>query len=110
MTKTDYPELNALTRKFGGSKTCALQVLAFPSNQFGYQEPGENAYEIYNGLKYCRPGHDFVPLFPLLSKRDVNGAKEDSIFTFLKVGLSKYLKYFRSKRLLVSRLGVILLV
>lgn len=40
--------------------------------------------EIYNGLKYCRPGNNFEPNFPLMEKRDVNGAKEDKIFAFLK--------------------------
>lgn len=77
--------MNALMKQLGRNKHCRLQVVAFPCNQFGYQEPGENADEIYNGLKYCRPGKGFVPAFPLLSKIDVNGAKEDEIFTFLKV-------------------------
>ena len=78
--------MNALMEELGRpAKQCRLQILGFPCNQFGFQEPGENAAEIYNGLKYCRPGNGFVPNFQLLQKRDVNGAKEDEIFTFLKV-------------------------
>lgn len=38
-----------------------------------------------NGLHYVRPGHGFVPNFPLFKKRDVNGEKEDEIYTFFKV-------------------------
>lgn len=79
--------MNALMEELGvadGEDGCSLQILGFPCNQFFYQEPGENAEEIYNGLKYCRPGSNFEPNFPLMQKRDVNGAKEDEIFAFLK--------------------------
>ncbi|TRZ22044.1 hypothetical protein HGM15179_004948 [Zosterops borbonicus] len=58
-------------------------VLGFPSNQFGKQEPGQNS-EILPALKYVRPGGGFVPNFQLFQKGDVNGAKEQKIFTFLK--------------------------
>lgn len=58
-------------------------VLGFPSNQFGKQEPGQNS-EILPALKYVRPGGGFVPNFQLFKKGDVNGAKEQKIFTFLK--------------------------
>lgn len=37
-----------------------------------------------NGLKFVRPGYGFVPNFPLFEKRDVNGKKEDEIYTFFK--------------------------
>lgn len=35
--------------------------------------------------RYVRPGGGFVPNFQLFQKGDVNGAKEQKIFTFLKV-------------------------
>lgn len=38
-----------------------------------------------NGIKYVRPGNGFVPNFPLFEKRDVNGEKEQEIYTFFKV-------------------------
>ncbi|XP_037375007.1 epididymal secretory glutathione peroxidase-like isoform X2 [Talpa occidentalis] len=75
-----YPELNVLQdelRSFG------LVVLGFPCNQFGKQEPGENS-EILPGLKYVRPGRGFVPNFQLFEKGNVNGEKEQKVFTFLK--------------------------
>lgn len=37
-----------------------------------------------NGIKYVRPGNGFVPNFPLFEKRDVNGEKEQEIYTFFK--------------------------
>lgn len=81
-----YHQLNALQESEGGNlDSCGLRILGFPCNQFGFQEPGENKYEIMNGLHYVRPGHGFVPNFPLFKKRDVNGEKEDEIYTFFKV-------------------------
>lgn len=58
-------------------------LLGFPCNQFGKQEPGKNS-EILSGIKYVRPGGGFVPNFQLFEKGDVNGEKEQKIFTFLK--------------------------
>ncbi|NP_001243769.1 epididymal secretory glutathione peroxidase precursor [Cricetulus griseus] len=75
-----YPELNALQEEL---KPLGLVVLGFPCNQFGKQEPGENL-EILPGLKYVRPGGGYLPNFQLFAKGDVNGEKEQKIFTFLK--------------------------
>lgn len=75
-----YIELNAL------HKTCkpyGFTILGFPCNQFGLQEPGRND-EILRGIKHIRPGAGFVPNFQLFQKGDVNGQKEQSVFTFLK--------------------------
>uniref|UniRef100_A0A8D2IYG4 Glutathione peroxidase n=1 Tax=Varanus komodoensis TaxID=61221 RepID=A0A8D2IYG4_VARKO len=73
-------ELNALQTELGH---LGLVVLGFPCNQFGKQEPGENS-EILPGLKYVRPGNNFVPNFQLFQKGDVNGEKEQRVYTFLK--------------------------
>uniref|UniRef100_A0A8B9FAW4 Glutathione peroxidase n=1 Tax=Amazona collaria TaxID=241587 RepID=A0A8B9FAW4_9PSIT len=73
-------KLNALQNELG---PYGLVVLGFPSNQFGKQEPGQNS-EILPALKYVRPGGGFVPNFQLFQKGDVNGAKEQKVFTFLK--------------------------
>ncbi|XP_016076100.1 PREDICTED: epididymal secretory glutathione peroxidase-like [Miniopterus natalensis] len=75
-----YPELNTLQEEL---KPFGLVVLGFPCNQFGKQEPGENS-EILPGLKYVRPGGGYVPSFQLFEKGDVNGEKEQKVFTFLK--------------------------
>ncbi|XP_062043337.1 glutathione peroxidase 6 [Lepus europaeus] len=75
-----YPELNRLQEDL---KNLSVIVLGFPCNQFGKQEPGRNS-EILSGLKYVRPGGNFVPNFQLFEKGDVNGENEQKVFTFLK--------------------------
>ena len=55
-----------------------VEVLAFPCNQFGNQEPG-NADEIKN---FCSLNYDVK--FPLFSKIDVNGSNADPLYQFLK--------------------------
>lgn len=82
-----YYGLNSLQVKYNSDR-CGLKILAVPCNQFAHQEPGNNAEEIYNGLKYVRPGHGFEPEMELLRKRDVNGRNEDSLYTWLKVRYS----------------------
>ena len=53
-------------------------VLGFPCNQFGAQEPG-NEDEIKN---FCSLNKNVTS--PLFAKVDVNGDKEDSLYSFLK--------------------------
>uniref|UniRef100_A0A8C3FT74 glutathione peroxidase n=1 Tax=Chrysemys picta bellii TaxID=8478 RepID=A0A8C3FT74_CHRPI len=77
--------MNALQKELAPH---GLVILAFPSNQFGKQEPGDNA-EILPALKYVRPGGGFVPNFQLFQKGDVNGEEEQKFYTFLKVRASK---------------------
>lgn len=62
-----------------------VQILAFPCDQFGLQEPGAND-EIVNGVMYVRPGHGFVPnkKIHFFEKSEVNGANETSLYTQLK--------------------------
>lgn len=83
-----YKQLNELLQNYSSKKNskCNLKVLAFPCNQFGLQEPGENAYEIINGLRWVRPGHNFTldPNLKLMEKIDVNGKKESKVYSFLK--------------------------
>ncbi|KAH0629849.1 hypothetical protein JD844_012275 [Phrynosoma platyrhinos] len=74
-------KLNALQTELG---RYGLVILGFPCNQFGKQEPGENS-EILPGLRYVRPGGGFTPNFQLFQKGDVNGEKEQRIYTFLKI-------------------------
>ncbi|KAG9491197.1 hypothetical protein GDO78_006524 [Eleutherodactylus coqui] len=75
-----YLDLNALQDEL---KSNGLVILGFPCNQFGLQEPGSNE-EIPLGLKHIRPGKGFTPNFQLFEKGDVNGKKEQKVFTFLK--------------------------
>lgn len=74
-----YPALNALNNQYTD-----VAILGVPCNQFGHQEPEDNSTEIYNTLKYVRPGHGFVPNFKLSEKLDVNGPKSHPLYAFLK--------------------------
>ena len=55
-----------------------LEILAFPCNQFGAQEPGTND-EIKS---FCTEKYNIT--FPIFNKIDVNGPNEDPLYTFLK--------------------------
>lgn len=69
-----YKGLEELHREFGGK----LEVLGFPCNQFGAQEPGDEN-EIKN---FCSLTYDVT--FPMFSKIDVNGDNTHPLYQFLK--------------------------
>jgi len=70
-----YAGLEALYRKH---RARGFEVLGFPCNQFGKQEPG-NAEEI---ASFCSLNYDVT--FPLFAKVEVNGAGADPLFAWLK--------------------------
>ncbi|PEQ13262.1 glutathione peroxidase [Novosphingobium sp. PC22D] len=70
-----YEGLEALWRKY---RDRGFEVLAFPCNQFGKQEPG-SADEI---AEFCDA--NFGVSFPLLAKIEVNGDKADPLYDWLK--------------------------
>jgi glutathione peroxidase len=70
-----YTGLEALYRKF---KDRGFEVLGFPCNQFGAQEPGTEA-QIKN---FCETR--FGVSFPLFAKIDVNGPATHPLYEFLK--------------------------
>jgi glutathione peroxidase len=70
-----YEGLEALHRELGPR---GFEVLGFPCNQFGAQEPGDAA-EIAN---FCEK--NFGVTFPLFAKVDVNGGNADPLFEKLK--------------------------
>jgi glutathione peroxidase len=70
-----YEGLEKLYEKYGAQ---GFEVLAFPCNQFGAQEPGD-AEEIKN---FCTLKYDVS--FPLMAKIDVNGDNADPLWTYLK--------------------------
>lgn len=74
-----YNELNALHTAYED-----FEILAFPCNQFGKQEPGGSGEEILNGIRYVRPGNNFIPDLTLFRKIEVNGRTEHGLFTYLK--------------------------
>ena len=70
-----YKGLEALHRKLHGK---GLEVLGFPCNQFGGQEPGdEKAIE-----QFCEI--NFGVTFPMFAKVDVNGEQASPLFKHLK--------------------------
>jgi glutathione peroxidase len=70
-----YEGLEALYQRF---KDRGFEVLAFPCNQFGGQEPG-NAEEI---AAFCQVNYGVT--FPLMAKIDVNGETAAPLFDWLK--------------------------
>ncbi len=69
-----YAGLETLYRHY---KDRGFEVLGFPCNQFGAQEPGDAA-EIAN---FCSLTYDVS--FPLFAKIDVNGADADPLYDYL---------------------------
>jgi glutathione peroxidase len=70
-----YTGLEALHRKF---KDRGFAVLAFPCDQFGHQEPGDES-EI---KKFCALNYDVS--FPLYAKIEVNGDNAHPLYKWLK--------------------------
>jgi glutathione peroxidase len=75
-----YEKLEALHRRYGGR---GLEVLGFPCNQFGAQEPGTEA-EIRS---FCSTRYDVT--FPMFAKVDVNGASAHPLYAFLTAEATK---------------------
>ena len=70
-----YAGLEALHRELGPK---GLAVLGFPCNQFGAQEPGNEA----DIKTFCETSYDVT--FPMFAKIDVNGDDAHPLFRLLK--------------------------
>lgn len=70
-----YAGLQKLYEQFGPEH---FVVLAFPSNQFANQEPGDDA----SIQKFCSVNYGIT--FPVMMKIDVNGSSADPLFAYLK--------------------------
>ena len=70
-----YKGLEALYKKLHGK---GLEILGFPCNQFGEQEPGSEA-EIES---FCEVNYGVT--FPMFAKVDVNGDAAAPLYKFLK--------------------------
>ena len=95
-----YEGLEALHRKYADQ---GFEVIAFPCNQFGAQEPGDEE-EIKN---FCSLTYDVT--FPLMAKVDVNGDNADPLWDYMKqqqAGLmgSRRIKWNFTK-FLVNKMG-----
>ncbi|PVV03651.1 hypothetical protein BB560_001853 [Smittium megazygosporum] len=70
-----YKDLESLHQEY---KDKGLEILGFPCNQFGSQEPGTEE-EI---VSFCSTKYNVS--FPIMAKSDVNGDKENPVYAFLK--------------------------
>ncbi|XP_019761771.1 probable phospholipid hydroperoxide glutathione peroxidase isoform X2 [Dendroctonus ponderosae] len=75
LTKSNYEELNELYEKYGDSK--GLRILAFPCNQFGNQEDGNND-------QICEFVSKKNVKFDLFDKVEVNGKNAHPLWVYLK--------------------------
>jgi glutathione peroxidase len=72
------PQYKGLERLYGKLHDKGLEVLGFPCNQFGAQEPGsEKEIEQFCELNYG-------VTFPMFAKVDVNGANASPLYRHLK--------------------------
>lgn len=72
------PQYKGLQALYDSHGPRGLEILAFPCDQFGHQEPGTDA-EI---ASFC--GKNFGVSFPLFAKIEVNGAKAHPLYAWLK--------------------------
>ena len=72
------PQYNGLEQLYQAYKERGFEVLGFPCNQFGAQEPG-NADEI---AEFCKV--NFGVTFPLMAKIEVNGPDASPLFDWMK--------------------------
>uniref|UniRef100_A0A5B7BQN4 Glutathione peroxidase n=1 Tax=Davidia involucrata TaxID=16924 RepID=A0A5B7BQN4_DAVIN len=74
-TQSNYKELNILYEKY---KDQGFEILAFPCNQFGWQEPGTNEKIQETACTM------FKAEFPIFDKIEVNGKNAAPLYKFLK--------------------------
>lgn len=70
-----YQELEALYQRY---RSEGLEILAFPCNQFGSQEPGSNE----DIQQFCQLNYGVS--FPVMAKVNVNGPDAEPLFEYLK--------------------------
>jgi glutathione peroxidase len=71
-------QYEGLQSLYASMQAQGLEVLAFPCNQFGGQEPGDA-----EAIK-CFAKDRYQVSFPLFAKIDVNGPQADPLFVWLK--------------------------
>ena len=71
------PQYEGLEKLYNSYKAQGLEVLGFPANDFGAQEPGSHA-EIE---EFCKVNYGVT--FPLFAKADVTGPAQQPLYTAL---------------------------
>jgi len=77
------PQYEGLQRLYDAHHSNGFEVLAFPCNQFGGQEPGSDA----DVKAFCSTKYDVS--FPLFSKLDVNGVARAPLYAWLTAEKTK---------------------
>ena len=99
------PQFAGLEKLYEKYKSQGFEVLGFPCNQFGSQEPGSNA-EI---MQFCELNYGVT--FPLMGKVNVNGPEAAPVFEYLKEHARGLLKSRAIKwnftKFLVNKEGVV---
>ena len=72
------PQYEGLEALYHANKDKGFEILGFPCNQFGHQEPGNSA-EIE---AFC--SKNYAVTFPMFEKIDVNGGDAHPLYKFLK--------------------------
>ncbi|KIM67566.1 hypothetical protein SCLCIDRAFT_1108989 [Scleroderma citrinum Foug A] len=72
------PQYKGLQNLYDKYKDQGFVMLGFPCNQFGGQEPGDDA----SIASFCELNHGVS--FPLMKKSDVNGDNVNPVYKFLK--------------------------
>jgi glutathione peroxidase len=72
------PQYEGLEKLYKSYKDQGFEILAFPCNQFGGQEPGAEKQI----LNFCRTNFDVT--FPLFAKIEVNGEHTHPLYVYLK--------------------------
>jgi glutathione peroxidase len=72
------PQYEGLESMYRAEQVRGLEILGFPCNQFGGQEPG-TAEEIQD---FCSTTYDVT--FPVFQKVEVNGPDADPLYTYLR--------------------------
>lgn len=98
------PQYDGLEKIYQKYKDKGLVILAFPCNQFGFQEPN-NEEQIQ---EFCKV--NFGVTFPIFTKIDVNGSGAHPLYGFLKESLPGLLGFELIKwnftKFLIDRNGV----
>ena len=71
------PQYETLQKLYAEHKDAGLEILGFPCNQFGGQEPGTEA----DIQTFCKENYSVE--FPMFSKVEVNGDKRAPLFKYL---------------------------
>jgi glutathione peroxidase len=72
------PQYNGLQGLYAKFKRHGFELLAFPCNQFGHQEPGTDRQI----LSFCESNYGVE--FPVFSKIEVNGPEAHPLYQFLR--------------------------